>query len=403
MNLTFSPMSNLKIIYEHEITTDTFTLEACWSKPPTFILIPDKSGVSSTWLDRVVDLIPPEFSKGCFGILTSGSTGEPKLILGNKMRSENLVRLLHELQDSEPVLETVCVLPLTYSYAFVNQWLWANVFKRNLLLTRGFSEPDHLKENLSQARNAMLCMVGGQVPLLRHYFPKTVFKGIIRLHFAGGRFPQEQLEFLHQIFPNAQIYNNYGCAEAMPRLSLRRAEEASQAAHIGFTLPGIEMTSDNKKRLLFRSPYGAVAYINDAGFHAVAPEEWIPSGDLGEPLDDGGWRLLGRANEVFKRYGEKISLPQLLTTVKSLWTGDAAFYQEVDPGGEQACVLVLSPEPDKKELRRILMGFRNNHTRPHWPLRIESLEQIPLLPNGKTDTRGLEEMQDKQLHWRQRI
>jgi len=297
----------------------------------------------------------------------------------------------------------VCILPLTYSYAFINQWLWAHVFNRKLRLTRGFSEPDYLQATLSQASNAMLCMVGSQVSLLRRFFPKTVFPDIIRLHFAGGRFPQEQLDFLHQCFPNAEIYNNYGCAEAMPRLSIRRAEEASQAAHIGFTLPGIEMTSDRKKRLLFRSPFGAVAYINDEGFKSVAPDEWVPSGDLGEPLDDGGWRLLGRANEVFKRYGEKISLPQLLTTVKSHWSGEAVFYQEVDPGGEQACVLVLSPEPDKQEVRQILMAFRNNHPRPHWPLRIESLEQMPLLPNGKADTQSLAQTRGKQLHWRQRI
>ena len=396
-------MSDLKIIYEHEAKADTRLLEACWSRSTTFIFIPDKSGVSSTWMDHIVELVPPELSRDCFGILTSGSTGEPKLILGKKTRSEGLVRLLHKLQDSEPVCEAVCVLPLTYSYAFVNQWLWAHVFKKTLRLTQGFSEPDHLKDILSQAKDAMLCMVGSQVPLLREYMSKTVFPGIIRLHFAGGRFPQEQLEFLHERFPNARIYNNYGCAEAMPRLTLRRVEEASRASHIGFPLPGIEMISDSEKRLLFRSPYGAVAYINDRGFHSVSPEDWIPSGDLGEPLDDGGWRLLGRANEVFKRYGEKISLPQLLTTVKNHWPGEASFYKEMDQTGEQACILVLSPHPDRQEVRRILMGFRENHTRPHWPLRIESLEQIPLLLNGKTDTRGLAVAQGKQIHWRQRI
>jgi len=301
------------------------------------------------------------------------------------------------------VSETVCALPLTYSYAFINQWLWAKVFNRKLRLTRGFSEPDHLKEALSKARNAMLCMVGGQVSLLRRYFPEIVFPGIIRLHFAGGRFPQEQLDFLRHCFPNAEIFNNYGCAEAMPRLTLRRAEDASEAAHIGLTLPGIEMTSDSQKRLLFRSPYGAVAYVDDEGFHSIIPEEWVSSGDIGERLDDGGWCLLGRANDVFKRYGEKISLPQLLTTVKNNWAGDAAFYQEIDASGEQACVLVLNPEPDKQQVRQILMAFRNNHSRPHWPLRIESVDQMPLLPNGKTDTLGLTESPRNQLHWRQRI
>ncbi|MFC1796201.1 hypothetical protein ACFL1V_03805, partial [Pseudomonadota bacterium] len=143
--------------------------------------------------------------------------------------------------------------------------------------------------------------------------------------------------------------------------------------------------------------------INDDGFHSVGTDDWVPSGDFGKHLDDGGWCLLGRANDVFKRHGEKISLPQLLTTVKTHWSGDAAFYQEVDPAGEQACVLVLSPEPDKQEVRQLLMAFRNNHSRPHWPLRIESLDQMPLLPNGKTDLQSLAESRHTTLHWRQRI
>jgi acyl-CoA synthetase (AMP-forming)/AMP-acid ligase II len=120
-------------------------------------------------------------------------------------------------------------------------------------------------------------------------------------------------------------------------------------------------------------------------------------------MPDGSWRLLGRANEVFKRFGEKISLPALLTSVKTAWAGDAACYREIDPAGEEGYVLVLSPEPSGQQLRDVLMAFRKHHARPHWPLRIESLELMPLLPNGKPDVRSLRDAADKQLHWRQRI
>jgi hypothetical protein len=113
--------------------------------------------------------------------------------------------------------------------------------------------------------------------------------------------------------------------------------------------------------------------------------------------------LLGRVGEVFKRYGEKVSLPKIFGTVRSCWSGDAAFYREIDAGGEQAFVLVLSPEPSKEQLRAVLMGFRKNHTRPHWPLRIESMDQLPVLANGKTDLIGLEIAPDKTLQWKQRI
>ena len=189
----------------------------------------------------------------------------------------------------------------------------------------------------------------------------------------------------------------------MPRLALRRAEDAPQASNVGFTLPGIEMKSDNDQRLIFRSPYRAIAYIDDSGFHEFTDDEWTPSGDLGEQLPNGSWCLLGRSNDVFKRHGEKISLPQILTTVNRSWNGDSAIYLERDPGGEEGFVLVLSPEPDEAQLREILLGFRKNHRRPHWPLRIESTEVLPSLANGKTDLLGLSELKNKILHWRQRI
>lgn len=396
-------MAQIGIVYENGILADPGLLDRLWADLPTMFFVPDRSGISPRWLERAGRQVPGDQTVRRFGILTSGSTGEPRLILGSRRRTEDLVRVLHDLQDSEPVQETVCALPLSYSYAFVNQWVWSRVFDRKLQLTAGFAEPDRLKGALEKARDAMLCLVGSQVTLIRHYFPDAVFPGIIRLHFAGGRFPQEQLPFLRERFPNAQIYNNYGCAEAMPRLTLRRAEDAPEASQIGFTLPGVEMKADAERRLLFRSPYRAVAFVDDEGFHPVADEDWIPTGDLGEQLPDGSWRLLGRANEVFKRFGEKISLPTLLTTVKSAWSGDAACYREVDPAGEPGYVLVLSPEPDERELRAVLMAFRKHHTRPHWPLRIESLEFMPLLPNGKPDVLSLKNATSGKLHWRQRI
>ena len=396
-------MAQFRIVYESEALADPDLLGRLWADSPTFFLVPDRSGIDPGWLERAGRRLPGDQTADRFGILTSGSTGEPRLIIGSRPRSEKLVRVLHELQDSEPVEEALCALPISYSYAFINQWLWSHVFNRTLRLTPGFAAPDTLNSALDQAKNAMLCMVGSQVTLIRHCFPDAVFPGVIRLHFAGGRFPQEQVAYLQQRFPNARIFNNYGCAEAMPRLTLRRAEDAPEASQIGLALPGVEMKSDAKKKLLFRSPYRAVAFVDDSGFHPVADEDWIPTGDLGERMPDGSWRLLGRANEVFKRFGEKISLPQLLTTVKAAWGGDAAAFRQPDPAGEPSWVLVLSPEPDQQQLRKVLMAFRKSHTRPHWPLRIESLDFMPLLPNGKPDMLSLKSADNKRLHWRQRI
>ena len=367
------------------------------------MFLADQSGVSPEWVMERMACLPAECREQHFILLTSGSTGKPKLVVGTRQRAESLARTLHELQASEPVDETVCLLPLTYCYAFVNQWLWSRQFNRRLVVTEGLAQPGRLKEALATSRNAMICLVGAQVPLLTRYFQEDVFPGVIRVHFAGGRYPQERLDEVRRLFPNAEIFNNYGCAEAMPRLTLRRAEDAPLASHIGWPLPGVEMRADETDRLLFRSAYGAVAMIDDVGFTAIGPETWVPTGDLGRRLENGQWELLGRANEVFKRYGEKISLPQILTLVRANWHGLADCYRESDPQGEAGYVLVLSPAPSADQVRDILRKLSQTLPRTHWPLRVEGVANLPMLANGKIDRQQLAGRPDSTILWRQRI
>ena len=393
----------MKVLFEKQINENISVLDKAWKEAETFVLIPDRGGVTADWVEERSRLLPDQYREGHFVLLTSGSTGFPKLIVGNRERSENLARLLHKVQLSEPVLETVLVLPLTYCYAFVNQWLWSRVFSRRLVQTEGFRSPDELSKKLAAAQSAMLCLVGAQLPFFRKQLCDRTFPGFIRLHFAGGPFPQDDLEFVRALFPNAGIFNNYGCAEAMPRLTIRCAEDSPVAYNVGKPLDGVRLRTGEQGRIEFLSPFGTVAQVDGDGFRAVHPDTWIPSGDLGYEGPDGCWYLQGRANEVFKRFGEKISLPQLLSSVREIWPGQGAFYRGEDRSGEQGHVLVVSPEPSDAQVRALLMMFRQKYPRTHWPLRIESTGALPLLANQKVDVLALASMEEKKLHWDQRV
>ena len=391
------------IIFEHEVMSDMRRLDALWGADATFAFVTRKSGVATEWIDKKTAELPPYYHQHHFVLLTSGSTGHPKLVVGRKDRAERLVAVLHELQESEPVRETVLALPLSYCFAFVNQWLWAREYKRRMVATPGLAHPDTLKQALLNADNAMLCLVGAQVPMLAQYYEGCSFPGVIRVHFAGGRFPQERLDVVRRLFPQAVIFNNYGCAEAMPRLTLRRADVADIAHHIGWPLPGIEMKTEENGKILFRSPYGAVALMDDQNLVQIDSTTWVPSGDLGYRMEDGHWELLGREGDVFKRYGEKISLAQILNSVRTQWRGQADCYRETDSRGEAGYVLVLAPHPADDAVGGILKVISLNHPRTHWPLRIESLAVMPLLANGKIDRESLSKQADLKSHWRQRI
>ena len=395
-------VSAFHFVRDHAGNGTSAQLDAAWTSPETFIVVPQHAASDDRFLASAAAKIPPVLGRDHFALLTSGSTGEPKLVVGCRRRAEALARTLHDVQRSEPVEEAVVALPLSYSYAFVNQWLWARVHGRRLVETRGLADPSQLARALGGSRAAMLCLVGAQVPMLLAHVPGP-HPGVIRLHFAGGRFPQESLPRLREAFPNAAVFNNYGCAEAMPRLTLRRAEEADLAADVGTPIPGVELRTGSGGALEFRSSYGAIGYVDPAGFHDIAPGAWLVTGDLGERQEHGRWVLQGRASEVFKRYGEKVALPQLLATVSAAWSGQAAFYRERDRSGEDGHVLVLAPAPGPEELRLVLRVLRARHARAQWPLRIEALGTLPLLANGKVDVGGLVAARARPPLWDQRL
>lgn len=400
--LTGASTPRIVIGSEAQVRSDANLLRELWTAPESFALVPDHLPAGRPWLEKSIALIPQEYLTGHFVLLTSGSTGKPKLVLANKSRAERLVEVIHAAQAGQPVHETIVCLPLSYSYAFVNQWLWAHHIRCRFILTEGFARPEEFRGIMASAQEAMICLVGAQVPLLLSLFGSQQFPGIIRVNFAGGRFPQERLAELHRIFPDAEVFNNYGCAEAMPRLTIRPVDDSGPAENIGPPLQGVELRRGKEDQLEFRSRFRAVAFIEDGAFRAVADDEWLATGDLARPAEHGTWVLLGRQSEVFKRFGEKISLPALESAIERVWDGEVAFYCEPDFVGENAHVMVVAPHPLSLQLRSILMALRHGFTRPHWPLRVESMERLPRLPNHKVDTGALARRHQVTIQWSQR-
>jgi len=190
----------------------------------------------------------------------------------------------------------------------------------------------------------------------------------------------------------------------MPRLTLRKAGEASNASNIGKPISGVELKNLDENKMVFKSPYRAVGFVEKGAFIALNDNQWIPTGDNGKVNEDGSWTLFGRGNEIFKRYGEKVSIISLAESVSRCWDGGVAFYKVQDSNGEQGCVLVVSPEPESKQWRSILQQLRKDFSRVHWPLRLESVEKFPFLSSGKIDMQKLEKDSEKNtIHWRQRI
>ncbi len=396
------------------VLNEAYSVEFCdqlisaWRNEHTFVVLPSRSRLTEEdVVQRFKQLSQQQVQKYAtqhFGLLTSGSTGTPDLLLGSRKRATQMVTVLHQVQESEDVRETIVVLPLAYCYSFVNQWLWSYVFERPIRWTGGFSFPDVVLDALRKANNAMLCMVGSQVSLLFSRLQSEVFPGVIRIHFAGGRFPQESTAQLSFHFPNAKIFSNYGCVEAMPRLAIRSAGSASDSAVIGAPIPGVLLRVDAFNEISFRSPFSAVARLREHSVHEYGMDEWISTGDVGHVNTHGHWELMGRKGEVFKRFGEKVSVAQVFSMISAVSSVPLCSYREKDTFGEDGYVIVLEATPMASDtVKTILELLRDGLPRAQWPLRIESIAEIPCLPNGKYDLQALVEAGPKRTMWRQRL
>jgi acyl-CoA synthetase (AMP-forming)/AMP-acid ligase II len=365
-------------------------LNAAWTDDASLLLAPARRGVTETWLREAIDRVPPELARGHVALLTSGSTGAPRLVVGEKARAERLAGVMHDRQALDDVERTVTLLPLTYSYAFVNQWVWSHAHGRAVVTSPGLADVAATRALLREGPDTMVCLVGPLFSLLaRHVEGTEALASVTRVNFAGGPFPWHEREALARVLPRARVFNNYGCAEAMPRLTITPLEALRGPGDLGEPLPGVELRVDEHGELRFRSAYGAIGLVEDGTWREVGAEDWLGTQDLALADDDGRFTLLGRRSEVYKRFGEKVSVAQQLDAVREVWPGQAAAMMERDPAGEPAHVVVLAPEPSDDEVRGVLKVFRARFPRAHWPLRVDSVDALPLLASGKPDLRAL--------------
>src|ERR1051325_7273484 len=100
----------LTILRDSSVEEKPQRLNDAWESPESFVFVADKSGIEGPWIEQALAGLPSLYKTQHFILLTSGSTGQPKLVIGSKMRAEELVHILHEKQNSETVKEAIVVL-----------------------------------------------------------------------------------------------------------------------------------------------------------------------------------------------------------------------------------------------------------------------------------------------------
>ncbi|CAN5924487.1 AMP-binding protein [soil metagenome] len=257
-------------------------------------------------------------------LYTSGSTGSPRAVvqtLANiDANSRSIVRYLELTADDRAML----ILPLSYCYG-------RSVFQTHLMVGGSiFLDPRFMYPSVVMAAiGSERCTGFAGVPLtfeLLHRRAQPVPSEMPALRYvtqAGGAMSPETIDWARGAFAPAKLFVMYGQTEATARLAyLPPARAEDKRGSIGIAIPDVELrvVDDDGADVAPGAPGNLIARGGNVtpGYHEAAAETalilrngWLWTGDIARRDDDGVFFVVGRAKDIMKISGRRVSPAQI--------------------------------------------------------------------------------------------
>jgi len=253
-------------------------------------------------------------------LYTSGTTGQPRGVIQSFANIAANSRSIAQYLELSAQDRAILVLPLHYCYG-------RSVLQSHLLvggslfLENRTAFPRVVLETLSNEG----CTSMAGVPLTFEIIRRQVdvatlsFPRLRYLTQAGGAMAPDTIAWVRRAFHPARLYVMYGQTEATARLSYLPPERGEdKAGSIGIAIPGVKLAVvDEAGREM---PTGRTGFLVARGDNVTAgyldaPEEtaailrggWLWTGDLAFQDADGFFFHQGRAKEILKIGGHRVS------------------------------------------------------------------------------------------------
>lgn len=342
-------------------------------------------------------------------IYTSGSTGEPKgVMLSHLNLTSNMQSIVEylELRESDRMM---VVLPFYYVYG--RSLLYSHLLSGgSLVINNQFAFPVTVLNAMAEFEVTGFAGVPSTFSILlkkadlkSRKFPCLRFV----TQAGGGMSPALQKE-VAEVFSPAKLFVMYGSTEASPRLTYVEPEKLSQKwGSIGRAIPNVEVIVVDERG--HRLPTGAQGHIAARGSNImmgywkspdataeVLKHGFYYTGDLGYEDSDGYIFLTGRARDIIKAGGNRISAKEIEDVVSEIsGVMESAVIGVPDEVLGEAikafvvrCNSTLTEEDVKGHLQRRLPAFKH----PKW---IQFRDDLPKNQSGKILKSVLREAESK--------
>jgi acyl-CoA synthetase (AMP-forming)/AMP-acid ligase II len=319
---------------------------------------------------------------------TSGTTGVPR---GVMIPNHALVRnaaMFADIFQSGPDSATAVVCPLFHNTGYNDGLAHMLLVNGRVDVPRRYS-PDVTARAVTEGRYTFLIGVptiyGRMLPGLEASPPPA--RSSPWFAYGGAPMPGPLASRLAELAPGARLVNVYGLSEATSMTHyLPWRPGPRDLAAIGVAVPGTldRVTADGELQVV--SPTVMRGYWRDAeATRRRFDGAWLRTGDVARRGADGLLRLLGRADDLINRGGEKVAPVEVESAISAhpeVAEVGVVGVPDADLGEVVAAAVVVRPGGtlDEPELARFLGDRLADYKRPR---QVRFLPALPRNENGK--------------------
>jgi amino acid adenylation domain-containing protein/FkbH-like protein len=387
----------------------------------TVTFVDPETGSSHDGLEQSVLTPLPEISPDdrCHIFFTSGTTGQPKAVVGCHKGLSHFLAWQRSCFSIGP--QDRCAMLTALSFDVVMR----DVF---LPLTSGATLclPD--EEDLSRPDRIMLWLERERistlhaVPALAQTWlsgkpPAVSLRNLRRVFFAGEPLRDSLLLRWRRAFPESgEIVNLYGPTETTLAkcFYVVPSDCAAGIQPVGRPLPHTQALVLNRRRdlcgvgevgeIVIRTPFRTLGYLNDPEANKVRfmandsrndPRDLLYfTGDSGRYRADGSLQILGRLDNQIKIRGVRVEPEEVAAVLsESPLVASCVVGVRKDAQDEPSLVAYVVPTKEDKKMALELRSYAASRLPAAMvPSSFAFLSRLPLSPNGKTDMKALAAM-----------
>lgn len=343
-------------------------------------------------------------------IYTSGSTGEPKGVMSPHASmiaaARSIIQYLGN-RESDVILN---VLPLSFDYGLY-QVIMSLMFGGTVVLEKSFLYIQPILKKIAEERVTGFPVVPTVLAMMlgRQDMGKYDFSSLRYVTNTGAALPVEHIRRLRALLPHVEIFSMFGLTECKRVCYLPPDQIDRRPDSVGKAMPNCEVwIEDESGRILGPGEVGELVIrgANVMRGYWNAPEltarvfrpgrhpgeTVLYSGDQFQMDEEGYLYFVGRADEMIKCRGERVSpkeIENVLCAVPGVREAAVMGIPDAIEGQAIAAFVVTSGngnDPVEKEIRRHCMRHLEPFAVPKF---FQFMDSLPKTDNGKVDRKAL--------------